>query len=161
MDDIKKSIDVHNWKRVNSIANDFGLLVKGKVAADGEERTWGGKKYKKVGGKWVPVGSSKSRTKQPPTSGKKTKQPDENKDSKPKTDEQPEVTGEIRAKLKYIKKLTTRGRLTDAHSIAEQLDDQVKMMIPQNIWDRMISSSFEYNKKKENGKDQSKKAQNK
>jgi hypothetical protein len=34
-------------------------LIKGLAAAEGEERTWGGKKYKKVGGKWVPASASR------------------------------------------------------------------------------------------------------
>ena len=39
-------------------------LVKGRAAAEGEERTWGGKKYKKTGKRWIPVGGQKGEAKQ-------------------------------------------------------------------------------------------------
>lgn len=52
---IKKAIDIDNPFYYDSEDD----LIKGKRAEEGEERTWGGKKYKKQGGKWLPVGSGK------------------------------------------------------------------------------------------------------
>lgn len=63
---IKKSDDDNNLEKSIDIDNPFYYdseddLIKGRAAAEGEERTWGGKKYKKQGGKWIPVGSGKEK----------------------------------------------------------------------------------------------------
>lgn len=40
-------------------------LLKGQAAAEGEERTWGGRKYKKSGGQWVFVKTGEGKEKDP------------------------------------------------------------------------------------------------
>lgn len=57
--DLEKSIDIDNPFYYDSEDD----LIKGRAAAEGEERTWGGKKYRKQGGKWMPVGSGRGATK--------------------------------------------------------------------------------------------------
>lgn len=62
--DLDKAADNSDLEKVIDINNPFYYdneddLIKGKAAQEGEERTWGGKKYKKSGGKWNLVGSGK------------------------------------------------------------------------------------------------------
>lgn len=56
-DELEKAIDDDNPFYYDNQEE----LIKGRAAAEGEERTWGGKKYKKQGGKWLPVGSGKEK----------------------------------------------------------------------------------------------------
>lgn len=64
--DLDKADDNEGLEKAFDIDNPFYYeneeeLIKGRAAAEGEERTWGGKKYKKQGGKWLPVGSGKKK----------------------------------------------------------------------------------------------------
>lgn len=56
-DELEKAIDDDN----PFYYDNQDELIKGRAAAEGEERIWGGKKYKKSGGKWLPVGSGKEK----------------------------------------------------------------------------------------------------
>lgn len=58
IDELEKAFDIDN----PFYYNDEEELIKGRAAAEGEERTWGGKKYKKSGGKWMLVGSGKEKS---------------------------------------------------------------------------------------------------
>ena len=52
-----------NVDQINQIDDLENFLEKGKKHPEGYEATWGGKKYKKTGGKWVPVGEGRGENK--------------------------------------------------------------------------------------------------
>lgn len=119
------------------------LFEKGIAAQEGEVREWKGQKFKKQGGKWVPVTAPR---KQAPISGKKSQ--DAKKEEIPqgkKTLEKPTPTPQVSTadlgQLKRIKKLIASGDMKSAGALASGLGDNAKNIIPADAWEKMHEST--------------------
>lgn len=118
------------------------ILEKGKAAQQGEVRTWNGQKFKKQGGKWVPVTSPREKAPKPGGKDKSSKKDDEKggsaKDSKKEpSGGGPEVSSQEKGQLRRIKKLLIEGDVDAANDLAADLGDDAKNVIPEEAWERM------------------------
>lgn len=111
---------------------------KAKAAQEGEVRTHGGVKVKKIGGKWVPVAERKSAPEKPSSSKNRKKA---EKSAAKKSSAAAEIPSHHMGALKHIKKLITSGDNASAHEIANKLPDDVKAHIPEKVWQDMSEAS--------------------
>lgn len=144
MEDFEKQIKLQNVQRQLKIGQSFSgfdAFEKGKVAAEGEVRTFGGVKHRKQGKKWIPVSEGKGKSKkQDPTPRGKKKEEGE-KSSEPKRN----IPKQEISQLKQVKQLIDKDP-TKAKEIADGLSDEAKQAIPQQAWDKMTSGGQEKSK---------------
>lgn len=139
MEDFERNIRQHNLDRQLHIGRSFTTFIeKGDVAEEGEVREWGGKKYKKTAGKWIPVGSKKKPEKKQAPKAQKDKVENE-KDLQP-SKQDTTSTGSIgnhdKARLTLVKTLY-KNNPVGAYKVAEELSDEAKNVIPQKVWNEM------------------------
>ena len=139
----------------------YANFEKGNKAQQGEIRTHGGIKVKKVGDKWVPVAEKKT---PPKSQNKKDKKSTKKEETKTPSSTPEHMTSQHTASLKHIKKLIASGDTVTAHDLAEKLPDAVKNEIPKEVWGKMMDGKQEANnkekeeaaEKKENPKEEKK-----
>lgn len=117
---------------------------KAKAAQEGEVRTHGGVKVKKVGGKWVPVAERRAAPEKP-SSSKERKKKEES--SAPKAKKDHGIPSHHMGTLKHVKKLVNSGDMAAAHEMANKLPDDVKSHIPEKVWQNMSEATHEAGKK--------------
>jgi len=124
-------------KQLAPSLGNFDDLSKGVAAQEGETRTWQGKKYKKVGGKWQPVGAERKKA---PESASKVKRP---KKDEPKKDpakgkleekERTPVSSADKGQLIRIKQAVGKKDIAEAARLSESLSDEGKNVIPAKVW---------------------------
>ena len=121
-----------------------GLLEKGTAAQEGEVREWKGQKFKKQGGKWVPVTSPRKAAPKKKTedkAGKKDESSSKPAGEKPPGGEKPQINSQEKGQLKRIKKLIESGDHEGAMGLAEGLSDDAKNVIPADVWEKMHEAS--------------------
>jgi hypothetical protein len=114
-------------------------LQKGKAAQDGEERTWGGKKYKKQGSDWIPV--TEGREKKDDKKGDDKKGAEDS--TKPKQGSKPQenpVDNHEVAQMTHMKKVmeSDPGK---AYEIFQSLSPEAQGKVPQDVVNKLVESS--------------------
>lgn len=117
-----------------AILSNFGVqLQKGKPAQEGEIREWNGQKFKKQGGKWIPVTESKNST----SSSDKSK----DKSSTPNSLQSNIGKHEI-GQLTHIKSLVENNP-KKAYELYSQLTPEAQQVVPQDIVNKLVKNHHE------------------
>ena len=134
-------------RRQNNISTHtpYEDLQKAKAAAEGEVRTHGGVKVRKVGGKWIPVAERREYP------NKKEKKESKKPKAKAKESKKKVIPSHVSAQhvgaLRHIKKLVNSNKFHEAHMLADKLPDDVKHEIPPKVWENMVKHNHEANMK--------------
>jgi DNA-directed RNA polymerase subunit F len=135
-----------NLQRKSQILKSFGYedpdtIEKGKAANEGEEREWNGKKYKKTGGKWIPVTGDK-KGKSDDGKGDKSAKDDQKKIKKPVQSGEPgEVSNHEIAQMSYMKKMMDESP-ERAYEIYQELSPEAQSKIPQDVVNKIVESGM-------------------
>jgi DNA-directed RNA polymerase subunit F len=135
-----------NLQRKSQILKSFGYedpdtIEKGKAANEGEEREWNGKKYKKTGGKWIPVTGDK-KGKSDDGKGDKSAKDDQKKIKKPVQSGEPgEVSNHEIAQMSYMKKVMDESP-ERAYEIYQELSPEAQSKIPQDVVNKIVESGM-------------------
>jgi len=119
---------------IKNIANSIVLPTSdtiekgGKLGQEGEIREWNGKKYKKTGGKWIPVTDPKEKK----TDDETGKQPGGSDDN------QPSVTKQDIAQLTLLKQKLQSGDIDAAHEIYNELHPAAQDKVPQDVVNKLV-----------------------
>ena len=97
----------------------------GKLGQEGEVREWNGKKYKKTGGKWMPVTDSKEKK----TDDETGKQPG---------GDQTSITKQDIAQLTLLKQKLDSGDMDAAHEIYNELHPAAQDKVPQDVVNKLV-----------------------
>lgn len=148
MEKIEQLIQKRNSDLIDRQRRSFGelnadLLVKGKVAEEGEIREWSGQKFKKQGKEWVPVSGNRKQApkKVESKSGKKEEDTSsKQKQDKPTQDakEPVKVSSVEKAQFSRIQEAMSSGNLDQAAKIADSLSDEAKSSIPPKVWKQLL-----------------------
>lgn len=134
--------------------NVYDQFEKARIGQEGEVRTrQDGSKWKKVGGKWIPLKEAKT----PPRNLKNDKKkPSKSKETKKPTNKvvmPSHITRHHIGILRHVKSLVSKKDYAGAHELASSLPDNVKHEIPSDIWHKMIEASHNKDRKEmEEGK---------
>ena len=140
--DFEKSIRARREAQQDNLIKSFSPnLIKGKAAQEGEEREWGGKKYKKTGGKWVEVAKGKGDKKPDESKGKSPSKPDDKKDGK-----QASSSGDGQVDKHEIAQLTHLKSVMEkdpgkAYEIFQTLSPEAQAAVPQEVTNKLVADS--------------------
>jgi len=139
--DLEEQIRSRRREQAAQIAQSLGVdLIKGKAADEGEEREWGGKKYKKTSGKWIPVtdGKDKKKDDDPKNSSKKSEDPKSDGKAKPSAGEG--VDKHEIAQLTALK-ATMESNPEKAYEIFQSLSPEAQQAVPQDVVNKLVEGS--------------------
>lgn len=119
------------------------FIEKGKAAQEGEQREWNGKKFKKVGGKWVPVGEGREKKESPKVGGSKTSnKPQDKPASAPQTSGESSVDNHEIAQMTHMKKILESDP-SKAYEIYQTLSPEAQQKVPQEVVNKLVENSHQ------------------
>ena len=130
-----KDGDVQNLQKS---LNDF--LQKGKAAQDGEVREWGGQKYKKQGGKWLPVTQGREGAQKDPTPNKSSKQDQKSTPSQSQSQGGGSINNHEIAQMTHMKKVMNENP-DKAYEIYQSLSPEAQSKVPQDVVNKLVENS--------------------
>lgn len=107
--------------------NDF--LQKGKAAQEGEQREWNGKKYKKAGGKWLPVTQDRQSGKKDASTNNTSTQPSSSS-----------VDNHEIAQMTHMKNIMDENP-EKAYEIFQALSPEAQQKVPQDVVNKLVENS--------------------
>lgn len=126
------------------MGSSYVRIEKARQAQEGEVRSHGGRKMKKIGGKWVPLAERKLA---PTSNNKKDTKGKKEPLGKNKTTIPSKVSRHHVGILRTIKKYINSNNYHEAHMLADRLPDNVKHEIPAAVWSKMVEADHKENMK--------------